>query len=137
MTCESETLIIKLYHGEKQEALIMDLEEYVVGAVAASMPPEFPKEALKAQAVCCRTMAVKRMRIFGGSGCRRQQDFDVCSDPIHCQGFLGEEDRQKQWQSRYEEYNQKIRQAVEETRELILAYNNNPIEAVYHPACGG
>nr|WP_245984813.1 stage II sporulation protein D [Biomaibacter acetigenes] len=137
LTCESEVLSIKLYNAEKQEARILDLEEYVVGAVAASMPPEFPKEALKAQAVCCRTMAAKRMRIFGGSGCRRQQDFDVCNDANHCQGFLDEEDRQRLWQSRYEEYTQKIRQAVEETRELILVYNDNPIEAIYHPACGG
>lgn len=137
MTQESELISIKLYNSEKQEARILDLEEYVVGAVAASMPPEFPREALKAQAICCRTLAAKRMRIFGGSGCRRQQDFDVCGDPNHCQGFLDEEERQKLWQSRYEEYTQKIRQAVDETREMVLLYNDNPIEAVYHPVCGG
>jgi stage II sporulation protein D len=137
MTRESEGLSLKLYNTEKQEVLILDLEEYVVGAVAFAMPPEFPKEALKAQAVCSRTLAVKRMRIFGGSGCRRQPEFDVCADPLHCQGFLDEEGRQKQWGSRYDEYTRKIRQAVEETSETILVYNDNPIEAVYHPACGG
>lgn len=137
MTQELEVLTIKLYNTQKQEARILDLEEYVVGAVAATMPPEFPKEALKAQAICCRTMAVKRMHIFGGTGCRRQQDFDVCTDPLHCQGYLDEGQRQSLWQSRFEEYTQKVRQAVEETGELVLVYNGNPIEAVYHPACGG
>ncbi|MDI3481006.1 MAG: stage sporulation protein [Tepidanaerobacteraceae bacterium] len=137
MAKESEMLSIKLYNVQKQEARIMGLEEYVVGAVAASMPAEFPREALKAQAICCRTLAAKRMRIFGGSGCRRQQEFDVCSDSNHCQGFLDVEERQKLWQSSYEEYSDKIHQAVEETREMVLLYNDRPIEAVFHPACGG
>ncbi|MCR4430221.1 MAG: stage II sporulation protein D [Tepidanaerobacteraceae bacterium] len=137
MIQESEMLRIKLFNCQKQEARIVDMEEYVVGAVAASMPPEFPREALKAQAICCRTLAAKRARIFGGSGCRRQQEFDVCSDPDHCQGFLDEDERQKIWHSCYEEYTEKIRQAVDETRGMVLVYNDNPIEAVFHPACGG
>ena len=137
MTFDNEELTVKLYNTDKQEARIIDLKEYVIGAVASSMPPEFPKEALKAQAICCRTLAVKRMGIFGGSGCKRQPGFDVCSDPIHCQGFMDIEERQKIWAGRYEEFTGKIRAAVEETSEIIMVYNNNPIEAVYHEACGG
>jgi stage II sporulation protein D len=83
------------------------------------MPPEFPKEALKAQAICCRTLAVKRMGIFGGSGCKRQPGFDVCTDPVHCQGFMDIEERQKIWASRYEEFTEKIRAAVKETSEIL------------------
>jgi len=132
-----EILSIKLYDVLKQEVHIMDLEDYVVGAVAYAIPPEFPKEALKAQAICSRTLIVKRMKVFGGTGCKRQPDFDICTDPMHCQGFLDEEDRRKKWGSSYEEYTQKIKQAVEETAEIILVYNDNPIEAVYHTACGG
>jgi len=134
---DQDVLNIKLYNTEKQEAHVVDLKEYVVGAVAASMPPEFPKEALKAQAICCRTLAVKRMGIFGGSGCRRQPGFDVCSDPVHCQGFLDVESRQKLWAGRYEEFAEKLSEAEEETSGIVLVYNNNAIEAVYHPACGG
>ncbi len=137
MNGDLEALSIKLYNIQKQEAQILDLEEYVVGAVAACMPPEFPKEALKAQAICCRTLAVKRMGIFGGGGCKRQLGFDICSDPLHCQGFKDVEERQKLWGSRYEEYTKKIRQTVNDTFEIILVYNENPIEAVYHQACGG
>lgn len=137
MNQDMDVLNVKLYNTEKQEAHIVDLKEYVMGAVAASMPLEFPKEALKAQAICCRTLAVKRMGIFGGSGCKRQPGFDVCSDPVHCQGFLDIEARQKLLSGRYEEFAEKLEQAEEETSEIILVYNNNPIEAVYHPACGG
>lgn len=133
----SEELTVKLYDTVQQEARLIDLKEYVIGAVAASMPPEFPEEALKAQAICCRTLAVKRMGIFGGSGCKRQPGFDICNDPLHCQGFMDIEERQKVWGSRYEEFTDKITAAVEATSEIILVYNNNPIEAVYHEACGG
>ena len=77
------------------------------------------------------------MGIFGGGGCKRQLGFDICSDPLHCQGFKDVEERQKLWGSRYEEYTKKIRQAVNDTFEIILVYNENPIEAVYHQACGG
>jgi len=133
----SEELVVKLYDIDQQEARIIGLKEYVIGAVAASMPPEFPKEALKAQAICCRTLEVKRMGIFGGSGCKRQPGFDVCNDSLHCQGFMDIEERQKAWGSRYEEFTEKITAAVEDTSEVIIVYNNNPIEAVYHTACGG
>ncbi|WP_213973799.1 stage II sporulation protein D [Tepidanaerobacter acetatoxydans] len=137
MTFDYEELTVKLYDTNKQEARLVDLKEYVIGAVSASMPPEFPKEALKAQAICCRTLAVKRMGIFGGSGCKRQPGFDVCSDSLHCQGFMDIDERQRAWGSRYEEFTKKIESAVEETSEIIMVYNNNPIEAVYHEACGG
>lgn len=137
MNYDVDVLNIKLYNTKRQEAQLVDLKEYVIGAVAACMPPEFPKEALKAQAICCRTLAVKRMGLFGGSGCKRQQGFDLCNDPAHCQGYLNVEERQKLWSGRYEEFTEKISQAEEETSEIILVYNNNPIEAVYHPACGG
>jgi stage II sporulation protein D len=137
MDYDNEELTIKLYHTDQQEARIVGIKEYVIGAVAASIPPEFPMEALKAQAICCRTLAVKRMGIFGGSGCKRQPGFDVCNDPVHCQGFMDIEERQKVWATRYEEFTDKITAAVEDTSEIIMVYNNNPIEAVYHEACGG
>lgn len=137
MDFDNEELTVKLYHTDQQEARIVGIREYVIGAVAASMPPEFPVEALKAQAICCRTLAVKRMGVFGGGGCKRHPGFDLCNDPVHCQGFMGIEERQKAWGSRYEEFTEKIATAVEDTAEIILTYNNNPIEAVYHEACGG
>ena len=136
MTFDAEELTVKVFVTEKQEARIIDLDEYVIGAVASSIPPEFPQEALKAQAICCRTLAVKRMGIFGGTGCKRQPGFDICTDPVLCQGFMDIEDRQKAWANRYEEFTNKIRSSKRNFRNSYV-YNNNPIEAVYHEACGG
>ena len=38
-----------------------ELEDYVTGVVAAEMPASFNDEALKAQAVCARTYAIRYM----------------------------------------------------------------------------
>ena len=47
--------ITVLVDGEVRE---MDLEEYVVSVVAGEISPDFPQEAIRAQAVAARTYAV-------------------------------------------------------------------------------
>lgn len=52
----------------------MDMQDYLVGVVAAEMPADFAPEALKAQAVAARTYALY---------CRntsRHENADVCTD---------------------------------------------------------
>ncbi|MGB9839170.1 stage II sporulation protein D [Thermovenabulum sp.] len=120
-------LMLKVFDSRMKKAYQMELEDYVKHAVAFAMPADFPLEALKSQAVCCRTIAVRRMRIFGGSGCTRYPEYDVCTDPGHCQGFS----------DKLEEIPEGIKKAVEETSGLILTYNGNPVEAFYHDTCGG
>ena len=51
MDFDNEELTVKLYHTDQQEARIVGIREYVIGAVAASMPPEF-RGSPKAQAIC-------------------------------------------------------------------------------------
>jgi stage II sporulation protein D len=137
MSEAAETFKIRLYHNQREAAFIIDLKEYLIGAVAAAMPPEFPPEALKAQAICCRTNAIKHMGLFGGTGCRLHQGFDMCTDLHHCQGYWDPEERQKQWGNMSDEYHTKVAQAVEDTGDTVLMYNDNIIHAVFHCACGG
>jgi len=115
-----------------------DLEEYLVGVVAAEMPACFELEALKAQAVAARTLAIHRMKRFGGKGCRHFQDADICDDPAEHQAWLGEKSLKKRWPglSFYVNY-QRIKRAVEETAGLVMVYQNQPIDAVFHSTCGG
>jgi stage II sporulation protein D len=54
-------LEIKLYLKEDDQVIKLSLEEYLVGTVAAEMPASFGMEALKAQAVCARTYALRKM----------------------------------------------------------------------------
>ncbi|MFO7245942.1 MAG: stage II sporulation protein D [Bacillota bacterium] len=131
-------LPIRVYLHEEDRLVLMPLETYVRGVVAAEMPATFPLEALKAQAVVARTYAVRRMRVFGGAGCDRHPAADVCTDPGVHQAYAGDEELRRRWGSlRYPAYRQRVEQAVEATRGLILMYDGRPIDAVYHSTSGG
>src|SRR5690606_3710660 len=85
-----------------------------------------------------RTYAVRRMRVFGGAGCDRHPAADVCTDPGVHQAYAGDEELRRRWGSlRYPAYRQRVEQAVEATRGLILMYDGRPIDAVYHSTSGG
>lgn len=131
-------LPIRVHLHESDRLVVMPLEEYVKGVVAAEMPASFPEEALKAQAVVARTYAVRRMRVFGGAGCDRHPAADVCTDPATHQAYAGEDELRRRWGSvRYGAYRQRIDQAVEATRGQILMFDGRPIDAVYHSTSGG
>ena len=59
----------------------LDLEEYIIGVVAAEMPASFQMEALKAQAVASRTYAIYKISTSNGS-------YDVVTD-ISNQSYNG------------------------------------------------
>lgn len=109
----------------------MSLEEYVAGVVAAEMPASFNIEALKAQAVAARTYAVRRMADPCGDG------WDVCSSSLCCQAYDTDAEMRENWGAAYEAYRAKVRLAAEETAGLILTWNGEPIEALYHSTSGG
>ncbi|MGE5605570.1 MAG: stage II sporulation protein D [Bacteroidota bacterium] len=115
-----------------------DLEQYLVGVVAAEMPARFELEALKAQAVAARTLAVRRMKRFGGKGCQHYANADLCDDPTEHQAWLSEASLRKRWSGwSFYSYNNKIKRAVKETSGIIMTYQNRPIDAVFHSTCGG
>jgi stage II sporulation protein D len=115
-----------------------DLEQYLVGVVAAEMPARFELEALKSQAVAARTLAVRRMKRFGGKGCQHYANADICDDPTEHQAWLSESSLRKRWPGwSYYGYYNKIKRAVQETTGIVMTYQNRPIDAVFHSTCGG
>ncbi len=130
-------LTVALYLGGAKEVVRLGLEDYLVGVVAAEMPARFSLEALKAQAVAARTLTIKRMRSFGGRGCRHAGAADLCDQPGDGQAWLSEADLRRTWGWRYNSLQGKIARAVAETRGLVLLYEHRPIDAVYHSTCGG
>ena len=108
----------------------MELEAYLVGVVLAEMPAEFESEALKAQSVVARTYALKRMT----TGNKHPQNA-VCTDPACCQAYREPDAFLQAGNS--EAQLQKVRLAVYETRNQVLLYNGNLIEATYYACSGG
>ncbi|MEN6565471.1 MAG: stage II sporulation protein D [Veillonellales bacterium] len=133
----SEDISIRVYLPETNKIVEMNLEDYIKGVVAAEMPAEFELEALKAQAVAARTVAVKSMASFGGSGVPEHPGADVSADFKQSQAWLGEARLRERWGDNYGRYWARISQAVDQTRGQIITYAGEPINAVFHSTSGG
>jgi len=97
----------------------INLEDYIKGILYHESSHYWPIEALKAQAIASRTYAVYQMQENSA------KDFDVTSD-VYSQVYGG---------STSERY--RTNKAVEETRGLIVTYQDKPIPAYFHATCAG
>lgn len=110
----------------------LKLENYLLGVVAAEMPAEFEVEALKAQAVAARTYAARRLnkRSLPDSG------YDV-DTTVKTQAWLSDQQMKNNWGwLNYWRYKEKLSKAVKGTRGMVLVFNGDYIEAVYHSSSG-
>jgi stage II sporulation protein D len=99
----------------------VDLEQYLLGVVPAELGPEVWPElaALRAQSVAARTYAWRNKGQFNDEG------FDLCDTP-RCQVYKGAS----------AEHSLSDR-AVQSTKGEVLAYEGQPIVALYTSTCGG
>ncbi len=95
------------------------LERYLMGVVGHEMPPGWPLEALKSQAVAARTYALSR-RI------ETERYFAHVEATVLSQVYGGE--------ARIPD---SVARAVVETRGQVLVYDNRPVEAFFHSTCVG
>ncbi len=124
---------VKLYLTEKQETVQISLEDYLIGCVAAEMPASFEAQALKAQAICARTYAIRKLI--------NQQAYpmnaDLTDNPNNCQAYIDQETFKQRHPHETAALLAKISEAVQSTRGIIITYDGEPIDALYHSTCGG
>lgn len=131
-------LIIKVYIKDQARVEEMSLENYVEGVVAAEMPVDYEIEALKAQAIAARTYALSRMMNLYPCNEDTHKGAHVCTDSKHCQAWVRQEDIMKKWSSVNADRNwRKIETAVKETEDIIMLYDNKPINPLFHANSGG
>lgn len=121
-----KTIKIKTEENKVEE---LNLEEYLIGVLAAEMPASFEEEALKAQAVASRSYALYKMQ-------HTTEEYDILTD-ITNQAYITPLEMQKNWQQDYEKYYQKIKNAVKETEKEIMTYQQEVIEAFYFSMSNG
>ena len=126
-----------MYDHNSNNLIEIDIEDYVIGVVAAEMPASFHIEALKAQAVAARTFAVYNMRSLAGDGCENYPEADVCSLFAHCQAWIDTARMKEKWGNDFEMYFEKVSDAVESTRGQIMVYRDQPIEVLFHSTSNG
>ncbi|WP_027629001.1 stage II sporulation protein D [Ruminiclostridium cellobioparum] len=131
-------LTINVYLSDQKKTVKMNLEDYLIGVVAAEMPASFEMEALKAQAVAARTYAMGRAAKLYGSSETAHNGADVCTNPAHCQAWISKETAMKRWGlfSAFKYWN-KICRAVSETSGQIIEYNGVVINPLFHSNSGG
>lgn len=117
---------IKVYSPEIEIIDDIGIEEYIKGVVAAEMPVSFEEEALKAQAVAARTYALKKLG----------ENENIAETDIS-QAYLSKEELKQRWGNNYNTYWNKISKAVDSTRNQIMTYNDEIIEAVFHSTSAG
>jgi len=133
---------IKVYIADEDKTVDIDFEKYIKGVVAAEMPLYFDLEALKAQAIAARTYTIcKLSAYYDGDNQTHKDGARICTDYRHCQAWrdpdsivkaFGEGEKEKA-----EGYVAKLNQAVDETARVIITYEGNPINALYHSNSGG
>ncbi len=112
----------------------MDLEDYVVGVVAGEISPDFPTEAIRAQAVAARTYALYKQQAGRPA---QHEDADVCDDPTHCAAFVDvKTEAAARWGEQADTAADTIRKAVEDTAGQVLTYEGAPIVAVFSATAG-
>ncbi len=132
-----DSLKVRVYMHQTKTVKEIDLEDYVKGVVSSEMPAAFEIDALKAQAVAARTKVLYNKSQYGSKGHPNHPGAEVCND-VHCQVYRSpkelEEVKSKEWM---ENYWPKIVKAVDETAGLVLTYDGNMIDPLYHSTSGG
>lgn len=112
---------ITLYLHETGESVSLPLEEYLCGVVAAEMATDWPDQALAAQAIMARTFTLEKIQ----SGGVPARGTDASTDVAEFQAY----DATK--------INDAVRQAVEETRGLVVRSDGALIKAWFFADGGG
>lgn len=113
---------LSVYFHEVGRIRTMDLEDYLLGVVAAEMEPTWPLEALKAQAIIARTFTLKRIDEAGKLPGR---DAHASTDPEEFQAYDSSR------------INDQVHQAVNETRGEVVAYRDQLARTWFHAFSGG
>ncbi len=99
-------------------------DTYFIGILAKQMPETYKKEAIKAQAVILRTILYKQM--------------DKNPHPIFTESYFTLEELEKKWGiEHYEEYYKKYSDAMKETENKVLLYEEDYATVPFHQSSAG
>lgn len=112
---------LTVYNIASQSFDEMDIEQYVMGVLAGEMRNDWPMEALKAQAVLARTFVLKfideKESVYPGA--------DISTDITEAQAYDAEQ------------INDRVEQAVNDTRGQVVSYNGELPYTWFHAHAGG
>lgn len=128
------SLTASCLNSETNTVTDVNLEDYLVGVLAAEMPAGYAPEALKAQAVAARSYILSKLNTENPD----HPNATVCTNPNHCKGWLSESDAKAKWKFTEKNRNwKKLQSAVKETEGEYMTYADQAIEAFFFASSGG
>ena len=113
--------ILRVYQVDEEQTVEMALETYLLGVLAGEMKNDWPLEALKAQAILARTFVLK----FCTEKESKYQGADISTDIEEAQAYDATG------------VNERIEQAVRETKGMVLSWHGELPYAWFHAHSGG
>lgn len=118
---EDEVPVLKVYNTQNSNVEEMDVESYIMGVVAGEMKNNWPIEALKAQAILARTFTMK----FTSGKESTYAGADISTDVQEAQAYDASA------------INDRVREAVNETRGQVMIADGEFPYAWFHAHSGG
>lgn len=112
------------YNNEIKE---VSLTEYLKGTLCAEMPSSFETEAKKAQVIAAHTYAINR---YGAEGI-------YPTDPSVFQAYIDKDKRFQIYKDNFEETENKLENIVNQVKDKIVVYEDQPIVAAFFSMSGG
>ncbi|MCR4615864.1 MAG: stage II sporulation protein D [Clostridiales bacterium] len=129
--------VIKVWRTSSEETEIIAEKEYIKGCVAAEMSAGCELEALKAQAAAAYTYAIYQKQVQSEDPSPELEGAYLTDSTAKHQGYLSEEERKARWGDNFEEYEEKIGDAVDAVYGSLITYNGKPIIAAFHSVSSG
>ena len=118
---EDSVPLLKVYNAGTEAVEEMDIETYLMGVVAGEMRNDWPIEALKAQAILARTFTMQ----FLSSKSSQYEGADISTDIHEAQAYDAAA------------INDRVREAVNATRGIVMTANGEFTQAWFHAHSGG
>jgi stage II sporulation protein D len=118
---ESGVPMLKVYVMDTQKVESMDIETYLMGVVAGEMKNDWPLEALKAQAILARTFTLN----FLSTKKSEHEGADISTDIKEAQAYDAKA------------INNRVKDAVNQTRGVVMSYKGELPIAWFHAHAGG
>lgn len=125
---------ISVFMTADNETQVMDMRDYIIGAVSAEVPASYDEEAIKAQALAAVTFAEYRKKNAGNENIGGA---DISDDSSRHQGYMSKEEMQEKWGDAFDVYYEKIADSVDEVLGKVITYEGEPIMAAYHAISPG
>ncbi len=123
---------VKVFMSQDDLVLTVTVQEYLVGVLAAEMPPAYHEQALKAQAVAAYTYLLYKRAEQESKPDAALKGAHLTNDSSTHQGYLTEEERKEKWGDKADSYEKKLRDAVDDVSGKVIVCDGEPIIAAFH-----